>query len=327
MRTTGPCGCSVTNSLELVRVQEALLAACSRVREAEAELGQRRGEQQRLAEELTKHQESIRQLRDERLSLQEDNNRLQHTVTLLQQQCEEHRLLLQALRMELHVYESLPGPTTEPRAGCFPSPPVRDVGTSLTASFSSPRSDTLMPQHSVEPCRASPPEKKSKGPAGAHVVGHLDTYRSLEQRILEGKALAHELTCLTRPALGLSSTGKEVPGCIGAGHLWGSASTLHRVLEECASLLTTFWSTVLPVGPAQHQGKEQALQSEITALRAQLSKREDALHNTAKQLHSMAQLKDSMEQFIVSQLTRTHNVLHKARTNLEVKAQQALPVA
>lgn len=113
--------------------------------------------------------------------------RLQHTVTLLQQQCEEHRLLLQALRMELHVYESLPGPTTEPRAGistvpssaalllalgcreggklpaataicraqldlvpgCFPSPPVRDVGTSLTASFSSPRSDTLMPQHSV----------------------------------------------------------------------------------------------------------------------------------------------------------------------------------
>lgn len=65
--------CSV--SLELARVQEALLAACSRVREAEAELGQRRGEQRRLAEELSKHQESIRQLRDERLALQEDNNR------------------------------------------------------------------------------------------------------------------------------------------------------------------------------------------------------------------------------------------------------------
>ncbi|XP_031451576.1 myomegalin-like isoform X2 [Phasianus colchicus] len=314
-------------SRELARVQEALLAACSRVREAEAELGQRRGEHRRLAEELTKHQESIRQLRDERLSLQEDNNRLQHTVTLLQQQCEEHRLLLQALRTELHVYESLPSPATEPRAGCFPSPPVRDVGTSSAAPFSSPHSDTLMPQHTVEPCRANPLVKKSKGPVGAHVVGCLDTYRSLEQHILEGKALAQELTCLTRPALGLSSAGKEVPGCVGAGHLWGSASTLHRVLEECASLLTTFWSTVLPVGPAQHQGKEQALQSEITALRAQLSKKEDALQSTAKQLHSMAQLKDSMEQFIVSQLTRTHNVLHKARTNLEVKAQQALPVA
>lgn len=39
------------------------------------------------------------------------------------------------------------------------------------------------------------------------------------------------------------------------GHLWGSASTLHGILEECVSLLTAFWSTVLPVSPAQHQGK------------------------------------------------------------------------
>lgn len=44
-------------------------------------------------------------------------------------------------------------------------------------------------------------------------------------------------------------------GWVGAGHLWGSASALHRVLEECASLLAAFWSTVLPVSPAQRQGK------------------------------------------------------------------------
>lgn len=46
--------------------------------------------------------------------------RLQHTVTLLQQQGDEHRLLLQALRTELHVYQSLPGPAAEPRAGTGP---------------------------------------------------------------------------------------------------------------------------------------------------------------------------------------------------------------
>uniref|UniRef100_A0A8C3D0N2 Phosphodiesterase 4D interacting protein n=1 Tax=Cairina moschata TaxID=8855 RepID=A0A8C3D0N2_CAIMO len=295
-------------SRELARVQEALLAACSRVREAEAELGQRRGEQRRLAEELSKHQESIRQLRDERLALQEDNNRLQHTVTLLQQQGDEHRLLLQALRTELHVYQSLPGPAAEPRAGCFPSPPVRDVGTS-SAAFSPPPSKTSVQVD--ETLGADPAVRRSEGPTGAHVVGCLDTYRSLEQHILEGKALARELTCATRP-------GKEVPGITGAGQLWGSASTLHRVLEECASLLTTFWSTVLPVSPAQHQGKEQALQGEIAALRAQLREKDDALQRTAERLRSMARLKDSMEQFIVSQLTRTHGVLRKARTNLEV---------
>ncbi|XP_063200657.1 myomegalin isoform X4 [Chroicocephalus ridibundus] len=318
-------------SQELARVQEALLAACSRTREAEAELGQRRGEQRRLAEELTERQESVRQLRDERRSLQEDNNRLQHTVTLLQQQCEEHRLLLKTLRAELHVYESLPRPPAEIRAGCFPSPPVRDVGMSSAAPlFSPPPSDTSVARQMKEPRGADPLVRKSEGLTGAHVVGHLDTYRALEQHILEGKTLACELMCLTRPALGLPNCprpGKEALGWTGAGHLWGSASTLHRVLEECASLLAAFWSTVLPVSPAQHQGKEQALQGEIAALRAQLSEREDALQSTAERLRSTAQLKDSMEQFIVSQLTRTHNVLRKARTNLEVKAQQALPVA
>ncbi|NWU51719.1 MYOME protein, partial [Dromas ardeola] len=246
-------------SQELARVQEALLAACSRAREAEAELGQRRGEQRRLAEELAERQESVRQLRDERRSLQEDNNRLQHTVTLLQQQCEEHRLLLQTLRAELHVYESLPRPPAEARAGCFPSPPVRDVGTTSAAPLFSPLpSDPSVARQVDEPRGADPLVKKSEGPTGAHVVGHVDTYRALEQHILEGKTLARELMCLTRPALGLPNRalpGKEALGWTGAGHLWGSASTLHRVLEECASLLAAFWSTVLPVSPAQHQGK------------------------------------------------------------------------
>ncbi|XP_048169527.1 myomegalin-like isoform X8 [Corvus hawaiiensis] len=328
-------------SQELARVQETLLAACSRAREAEAELGQRRGKQRRLAEELTECQESVRQLRDERRSLQENNNRLQHSVTLLQQQSEEQHLLLQTLRAELHVYESLPGPSAETRAGaqmflvpgCFPSPPVRDVGTNSAAPlFSRLPSDTSVVRGTDEPHGADVLVRKSEGLTGAHVVGCLDTYRALEQHIIEGKALARELMCLTRPALGLPSCplpGKEALGWTGTGqgHLWGSASTLHGILEECVSLLTAFWSTVLPVSPAQHQGKEQVLQGEIAALRAQLSEREDALQSTAKRLHSTAQLKDSMEQFIVSQLTRTHNVLRKARTNLEVKAQQVLPVA
>uniref|UniRef100_A0A8C3P5R8 Phosphodiesterase 4D interacting protein n=1 Tax=Cyanoderma ruficeps TaxID=181631 RepID=A0A8C3P5R8_9PASS len=319
-------------SQELARVQETLLAACSRAREAEAELGQSRGKQQRLAEELSECQESIRQLRNERRSLQEDNNRLQHSVTLLQQQSEEQRLLLQTLRAELHVYESLPGPSAETRAGCFPSPPVRDVGTNSAAPLLSPLSGTSVLRRMDEPRGADMLVRKSEGLMGAHVVGRLDTYQALEQHIAEGKALARELMCLTRPALGLPNCllpGKEALGWTGTGqgHLWGSASTLHGILEECVSLLAAFWSTVLPVSPAQHQGKEQVLQGEIEVLRARLSEREDALQSTARRLRSTAQLKDSMEQFIVSQLTRTHSVLRKARTNLEVKAQQALPVA
>ncbi|XP_064575390.1 myomegalin isoform X6 [Zonotrichia leucophrys gambelii] len=316
-------------SQELARVQETLVAACSRAREAEAELGQRRGKQRRLAEELSECQESVRQLRDERRSLQEDNNRLQHSVTLLQQQSEEQGLLLQTLRAELHVYESLPRPSAETRAGCFPSPPVRDVGTNSAAPLLSPLpSGTSVLRRMDEPRGADVLLRKSEGLMGAHVVGRLDTYRALEQHMVQGKALARELMCLTRPALGLPNCplpAKEGWTGTGQGHLWGSASTLHGILEECVSLLAAFWSTVLPVSAAQHQGK--VLQGEIAALRARLSEREDALQSTARRLRCTAQLKDSMEQFIVSQLTRTHSVLRKARTNLEVKAQQALPVA
>lgn len=270
------------------------------------------------------------------------------------------------------------------------------------------------PAHSTEPCGADVLARKSEALTGAHVVGRLDTYRALEEHVVQGKALARELMCLTRPALGLpncSLPGKEVKrgqdgagsswgpdpqhtvhdvvpelrssleacrgswrqgasgpgnaagtalprwaehgespgtagrGCpsstcsctllpqalgwtgTGQGHLWGSASTLHGILEECVSLLTAFWSTVLPVSPGQHQGKvsrgwgpaghwgrvltahhtplsqEQVLQGEIAALRARLSEREDALQSTARRLRSTAQLKDSMEQFIVSQCT------------------------
>ncbi|NXK65974.1 MYOME protein, partial [Sylvietta virens] len=248
-------------SQELARVQGTLLAACSRAREAEAELGQRRGKQQRLAEELSECQESVRQLRNERRSLQEDNNRLQHSVTLLQQQSEEQRLLLQTLRAELHVDERLPGPSAETRAGCFPSPPVRDVGTNSAAPLlSPPPSGTSVFRRMDEPRGADVLLRKSEGLMGAHIVGRLDTYRALEQHIVEGKALARELMCLTRPALGLPNCplpGKEALGWTGTGqgHLWGSASTLHGILEECVSLLTAFWSTVLPVSPAQHQGK------------------------------------------------------------------------
>ncbi|XP_009998213.1 PREDICTED: myomegalin-like [Chaetura pelagica] len=291
---------------------------------------------------------------------------------------EEHLVEIRSLRQRLEESICTKDRLAQQKGSrCFPSPPVRDVGTSSAVPLLSPLpSDTPVARQMDVPGGADAPVRKSEGPTGAHVISRLDTYRALEQRVLEGKVLARELMCLTRPALGLPHCplpGKEALGwagaghlwgsasslhrvleeCVsllaafwstvlpaspaqqrgkalgwaGAGHLWGSASSLHRVLEECVSLLAAFWSTVLPASPAQQRGKEQELQGEIVALRAQLSEREDALQSTAERLRSTARLKDSMEQFIVSQLTRTHNVLRKARTNLEVKTQQVLPVA
>lgn len=82
------------------------------------------------------------------------------------------------------------------------------------------------------------PLRKSEGMTGAHVVGRLDTYRALEEHIVEGRALARELMCLTRPALGLPNCplpGKEVKrGQDGAGSSWGPdpRRTVHYVAPE-----------------------------------------------------------------------------------------------
>ncbi|XP_032706703.1 myomegalin-like, partial [Lontra canadensis] len=64
----------------------------------------------------------------------------------------------------------------------------------------------------------------------------------------------------------------------------------------------------------------QSLQRELLELRTRLSKQESVLQNTAEHLKLANQQKESMQQFIFNQLTRTHDVLKKARTNLEAKS-------
>ncbi|XP_025143782.3 myomegalin isoform X7 [Bubalus bubalis] len=61
----------------------------------------------------------------------------------------------------------------------------------------------------------------------------------------------------------------------------------------------------------------ESMKKELLELRTKLSKQESLLQSTSERLKTANQQKESMEQFIFSQLTRTHDVLKKARTNLE----------
>ncbi|XP_023390611.1 myomegalin [Pteropus vampyrus] len=112
----------------------------------------------------------------------------------------------------------------------------------------------------------------------------------------------------------------------GVRELRSSACALHRALDEATSLLTVFWRAALP-GSGSGSGGEagEAVQRELLELRTELSRQESLLQSTAERLQSTTQQKESLEQFIFSQLTRTHDVLKKARTNLEVKSLRALP--
>ncbi|XP_037682151.1 myomegalin isoform X4 [Choloepus didactylus] len=221
------------------------------------------------------------------------------------------------------------------------SPPVRDVGVTSPALVfpgpcpSAPGSETSIFNRTNEPSVAASPVMKEppklEGDAtdgsfaskhGRHVIGHIDDYRALREQIGEGKLLVKKLESLVRSACnfpGPAAQGTEVLGSDRDHELRSSTRALHHTLEESASLLTMFWRAALPnsTSLALPDKVGESMKRELLELRTKLSKQEDLLQTTAERLNTANQQKESMEQFIFSHLSRTHDVLKKARTNLE----------
>ncbi|CAL8396248.1 unnamed protein product [Boreogadus saida] len=125
--------------------------------------------------------------------------------------------------------------------------------------------------------------------------------------------------------------------------LLANAHTLGQILQEAHSLLRMFWRAALPGSDSTKQQKEElgalrvklseqeeALrvklseqEEELGALRVKLSEQEGALRDAKERLRSSSLKQDTMETFIVSQLSRTRDVLKKAKTNLQVQTQDA----
>ncbi|XP_075856141.1 myomegalin isoform X4 [Microcebus murinus] len=410
-------------SQETESLREALLSSRSQLQELEKELEHQKVERQQLLEDLREKQQEILHFREERLSLQENDSRLQHKLALLQQQCEEKQQLFQSLQSELQIYEALyngnskkglkaysldachqvplssdlshlvaeiralrgqleqsiqvnnclrlqlqqqleggagkaslsPSPSINQN---FPatadpgneqpilqdsaaSPPVRDVGMNSPAlvfpgsSLSAPGSETATLNRTdglgldTSPVMKNPPKLEGDATDGSfankhgrHVIGHVDDYSALRQQIGEGRLLVKKIASLVRSACdfpGLEAQGTEVLGSKSIHELRSSASALHHALEESASLLTMFWRAALPSthSPVLPGNVRESTERELLELRTKISKQEKLLQSTAERLKTANQQKESMEQFIVSQLTRTHDVLKKARTNLE----------
>ncbi|XP_058295347.1 myomegalin isoform X10 [Hylobates moloch] len=337
------------HSQEMESLREALLSSRSHLQELEKELEHQKVKRQQLLEDLREKQQEVLHFREERLSLQENDSRLQHKLVLLQQQCEEKQQLFESLQSELQIYKALYGNSKKGLKDSAVSPPVRDVGMNSPAlvlpssASSTPGSETAIINRTdglgldTSPIMKTPPKLEGDATDGSfankhgrHVIGHMDDYSALRQQIAEGKLLVKKIVSLVRSACsfpGLEAQGTEVLGSKGIHELQSSTSALHHALEESASLLTMFWraalpSTHIPVLPGK---VGESTERELLELRTKVSKQEQLLQSTTERLKTANQQKESMEQFIISQLTRTHDVLKKARTNLEVKSLRALP--
>ncbi|XP_030063450.1 myomegalin isoform X2 [Microcaecilia unicolor] len=223
-----------------------------------------------------------------------------------------------------------------PFQDAIPSPPVRDVGMDSPAPFC-PSSSFLAPDSTVfrdsqggETCwddsgiqsssmlEGDTPDGSFANKNGNYVIGHIDDYSALKQQILEGNVLISKMESIMQSSLNipfLEIHGTQALDYGSIRQLFCISSTLHQILQESTSLLAVFWES----RPSQHRGKQEAqsMKEEMLKLRSKLTEQENKLQTAVESLNTTNLLKENMEQFIVGQLTRTHDVLRRARTNLE----------
>ncbi|XP_072738879.1 CDK5 regulatory subunit-associated protein 2 isoform X2 [Ciconia boyciana] len=158
---------------------------------------------------------------------------------------------------------------------------------------------------------------------GRHVLGLIEDYNALRKQISEGQQVLAEMEVSLREVTGtkLQESGIKVPDQASLHSFSTNIHTVQQILEEAARLLKLLWRVSLPlkaVHGTTHGTQDEGMKAEILRLRKKLSEQEKKLHSTVKRLHSTNQLKENMEKVIIDQLVLTHDVLKKARGNLEV---------
>ncbi|XP_031431218.1 myomegalin isoform X3 [Clupea harengus] len=334
---------------ELLR--ESLASGRGRLKEAETEMERWAEQCQRLQVQAREHAQTIQELKQERQSHQEDTGRMQHEVNVLQQQLRESRLLVVSLQNQIQTYQRAHASSQHPHLagqveGSYSrpfdlhdlqpdmhslhaqleqqlqtqpparkqlfhdpssSPPVRDIG-SLSPSSPPAEPQTVANVKLAAPLEVGSPGSALPTPAGQHVVGHTDDYSSLRQQLLEGKVLISKMEAM------LQSSGQHKLQQGSVRSLLTGTRSLKKILEEAGSLLRGFWKETLPNETFSQQSTKD---EEITDLKKKLEEQQQALKEALENLRASNQTREGMENFITSQLSRTRDVLKKARSNLE----------
>ncbi|XP_055435457.1 CDK5 regulatory subunit-associated protein 2 isoform X5 [Bubalus kerabau] len=204
-----------------------------------------------------------------------------------------------------------PTPATPPRSASeMPALSGSDVDAlscdSGRSVVSASCASSLVPSHHLWASRS-----------GRHVLGLAEDYDALCEQIGQGQTLLAEVDLQIREAPGpisqeLVTKGPHAapPSCSVTG-----VSSARRMLDEAARLLVRFWKVSLPTDGqcTLHCEQMGELKAEISKLHKKLFEQEKKLHNTLKLL----QLSKNQEKVIFDQLVVTHEVLRKARGNLE----------
>ncbi|XP_043576018.1 myomegalin-like isoform X2 [Chiloscyllium plagiosum] len=190
---------------------------------------------------------------------------------------------------------------------------------------SSHYSDSSIENLPHKPSRVLPEHRMLADKNGQYVLGLLENYNALHKQISDGRSLLHGMNkCLGDVAAHQTTAAKELNElCL--KDLSSTIKTLEQMLEEAGHLVKRFWRVSLPISSASssHRTQGKTVTDEIYRLRKKLTDQEKLLHGTVKRLRTTNQLKEGMEKVIINQLSLTHDVLKKARGNLEIQPSEA----
>ncbi|XP_076790900.1 CDK5 regulatory subunit-associated protein 2 isoform X2 [Arvicanthis niloticus] len=161
--------------------------------------------------------------------------------------------------------------------------------------------------------------------SGHHMLGLIEDYDALYKQISWGQTLLAKMDVQTQEALSPTSQklGPKGSSSVPLSKFLSSMNTAKLILEKASQLLKLFWRVSVPTNGQCSLHCEQIgeMKAEITKLHKKLFEQEKKLQTTAKLL----QQSKHQEKIIFDQLVITHQVLRKARGNLELRPGAARP--
>ncbi|KPP78764.1 CDK5 regulatory subunit-associated protein 2-like [Scleropages formosus] len=187
------------------------------------------------------------------------------------------------------------------------------------SQYSGSSADSVSPK----PSRLVPGHRLWANKSGRHVLGLIEDHNALRKQISEGRKLTSGMDRQLQECFHALSQHDPESRVLDEQLLKDfstNVNTMQQVLDEAARLLKLVWRVSLPThisADISQSHKEELLKNEIARLKCKLSQQEKMLLGAVKRLRTTNQLKEGMEKVIIDQLTLTHDVLKRARGNLE----------
>nr|XP_033817037.1 CDK5 regulatory subunit-associated protein 2-like isoform X2 [Geotrypetes seraphini] len=260
-------------------------------------------EKEKLQQQICERDEEIRCLIQDKHKNHNELNRLQSEMNLQEHYLCEEKQVQQSLQIEKNLCKRL---TEAGRRKKDNDDGASQCSSSSTVSIS------------YAPALLVPGLHMWADKNGRHILGLIEDYDALCKQISEGQKLVHNIEVSIEDVQNIKSQGSRIKSGVQGSSTSFSASVIRvqQILEKANHLLKLLWRVSLPKSTSCFS-QDEDLKSEIARLRKNLSECERKLHSTVKHLHSTRQLKENMEKIVTEQLALTHNVLKKARGNLE----------